>query len=189
MDKYWLTNENTCIDAACADPGCGLCNTDGPAFCNFCKNDFAWIDAQTCRSKDCAPGFEWKEKNLVCEDVTCKLDRCRSCEVSGIYSCDVCEAGFFFDAVKGTCELDVCQVEHCANCQGDRDTCLFCNQGYWLDGDTCIDAKCVDPNCEICLTEGPTACDICKENSFKLEKICYDVECFIPGYKFNYDIL
>ena len=89
------------------------------------------------------------------------MDLCEDCSVSGIYNCDKCKPGHYFDAWDQKCYDLTCKISQCDVCNENPRVCEVCAKNYWLDkaNNECIDGTCTVENCESCEISGPNGCD------------------------------
>ena len=81
----------------------------------------------------------------MCEDATCRKDLCVDCSQSGVYGCDQCKEGYYFDVALQECLDLTCKKKQCDKCEADPNVCEQCAKNYWLDQEAneCIDATCL----------------------------------------------
>ena len=97
---------------------------------------------------------------------------CEDCSSSGIYNCDRCRPGYYFDEWDQQCYDLTCKIKQCDVCDDNPNVCEVCAKNYWLDVDKneCIDGKCQIENCDDCSISGPMGCDKAADGYYIIEK-------------------
>ena len=87
---------------------------------------------------------------------TCKVSNCDSCTDPYTYSCERCQAGYYFNVTYGTCME--CSNPNCAKC--NQYFCLECENGFGLsDAGDCYSCK---ENCAKC-SSYRWSCEQCQD--------------------------
>ncbi|KAL4502619.1 hypothetical protein ABPG73_014376 [Tetrahymena malaccensis] len=133
------TKCSSCITDYTFDSSKNQCNPNCDASCKTCSKP---KDANQCLS--CNEGFF-----LEGSKCTACTQPCKTCSDKS-NKCLSCIANYTFDSVNNVCVAD-CDIS-CKTCQNpkDQNSCLSCNDGFFLDGSKC--SKCASP-CNTCETQ------------------------------------
>jgi hypothetical protein len=190
-DGSVCTNEDTCLDGACAPGESSVCDDENactsdlcnPAIgCVFANNTLACDDANACTADDVCTDGSCIGAKVVCDDKNdCTDDSCNA--ISGcIYTPNSvpCEDGSLC-SVNDTCGDGTCQPGEPLDCDDDNvctsDTCIpaigcvqINNNVSCSDGNLCtVKDKCSGGECEggdalLCDNQDPCTDDSCDSN-------------------------
>ncbi|OAF69561.1 hypothetical protein A3Q56_02705 [Intoshia linei] len=147
--EFYLKN-STCTD--CSEiQNCTKCNG---LFCTKCTDGFTLVNETTCEVceiANCKNCYENKlTKCSIClngfvkDGSTCKsIEEVEGCISTNGVLCTNCREGYKF--IPKGCEK--CVIENCSNCKDNRETCLLCKSGFYLDGEICKE-NCTDNSCQ-----------------------------------------
>ncbi|OMJ85287.1 hypothetical protein SteCoe_13456 [Stentor coeruleus] len=147
---------------ACSDENCIVCYSNYQ-ICDKCDDGYFFSDNQ-CSACD-------KTCSKCIDNVSCT-----ECLPNLVFSTSLCqcENGYGFLTNTTTCYL--CDNPYCTSCFSDNTICTDCDNGHYLENNTCFNC---DYKCNTC-NESLT-CESCKENAFLSEETCV---CF-DSYGFN----